>query len=99
MNVVANAIRAMPEGGTMRIAFRRVEDAMVITFSDTGAGIEAEVASHVFEPFFTTKREGIGLGLFLSRAIVESHGGTIVIVPNTVGPATTPTFTFSPRTR
>jgi signal transduction histidine kinase len=96
INVVANAIQAMPEGGTMRIAFRRVEDAMVITFSDTGAGIEAEVASHVFEPFFTTKREGIGLGLFLSRAIVESHGGKIDIGPNQDGPGTTVTFTFPP---
>ncbi len=96
INVVANAIQAMPEGGTMRIAFRRVEDAMVITFSDTGAGIEAEVVNQVFDPFFTTKREGIGLGLFLSKAIVESHGGTIDIGPNPNGPGTTVTFSFPP---
>jgi signal transduction histidine kinase len=96
INVVANAIQAMPDGGTMGIRFRRVEDAMVITFSDTGAGIEAEVVDHVFEPFFTTKREGIGLGLFLSRAIVESHGGTIDIGSNPHGPGTTVTFSFPP---
>ena len=96
INVVANAIQAMPDGGTMGIRFRRVEDAMVITFSDTGAGIEAEVVDHVFEPFFTTKREGIGLGLFLSRAIVESHGGTIDIGSNPDGPGTTVTFSFPP---
>jgi len=96
INVVANAIQAMPEGGTMRIAFRRVDGAMVITFSDTGAGIEAQVAGHVFEPFFTTKREGIGLGLFLSKAIVETHGGTIDIGPNPDGSGTTVTFTFPP---
>jgi signal transduction histidine kinase len=96
INVVANAIQAMPEGGTMRIAFRRVDGSMVITFSDTGAGIEAEVVNHVFEPFFTTKREGIGLGLFLSRAIVETHGGTIDIGSNADGPGTTVTFTFPP---
>jgi signal transduction histidine kinase len=96
INVVANAIQAMPEGGTMRIGFRRVEGAMVITFSDTGAGIEAEVVNHVFEPFFTTKREGIGLGLFLSKAIVETHGGTIDIGPNADGPGTTVTFSFPP---
>ena len=96
INVVANAIQAMPEGGTMRITFRRVEGSMVISFSDTGAGIEAGVADHVFEPFFTTKREGIGLGLFLSKAIVETHGGRIDIGPNADGPGTTLTFTFPP---
>jgi signal transduction histidine kinase len=96
INVVANAIQAMPEGGTMRITFRRVDGSMVIAFSDTGAGIEAEVADHVFEPFFTTKREGIGLGLFLSKAIIETHGGTIDIGPNADGPGTTLTFTFPP---
>jgi signal transduction histidine kinase len=96
INVVANAIQAMPEGGTMRIALRRREGAMMISFSDTGAGIEAEVVNHVFEPFFTTKRDGIGLGLFLSKAIVEAHGGTIDIGPNADGPGTTLTFTFPP---
>lgn len=96
INVVANAIQAMPEGGTMRIGFRRVEGSMVITFSDNGAGIEAEVANHVFEPFFTTKRDGIGLGLFLSKAIVEAHGGTIEIGPNADGHGATLTFTFPP---
>jgi len=98
INVVANAIQAMPEGGTMRIGFRRVDGdgSMVISFSDTGAGIEAGVAGHVFEPFFTTKRDGIGLGLFLSKAIVETHGGTIDIGPNADGHGTTLTFTFPP---
>jgi len=96
INVVANAIQAMPEGGTMRIMFRRVDGSMVIAFSDNGAGIEAEVASHVFEPFFTTKRDGIGLGLFLSKAIVEAHGGTIEIGPNADGHGTTLIFTFPP---
>jgi signal transduction histidine kinase len=96
INVVANAIQAMPEGGTMGITFRRVDGSMVITFSDTGAGIQAEAVNHVFEPFFTTKRDGIGLGLFLSKAIVETHGGTIDIGPNADGPGTTVTFTFPP---
>ncbi len=96
INVVANAIQAMPEGGTMRITFSRLDGSMVIAFSDTGAGIEAGVANHVFEPFFTTKRDGIGLGLFLSKAIVEAHGGTIEIGPNGDGHGTTLTFTFPP---
>jgi signal transduction histidine kinase len=94
MNVVANAVQAMPEGGTMRVAFSKDNDRLVIRFSDTGPGIDPEVANHIFEPFFTTKREGIGLGLFLSKAIVEGHGGTIDIGPNKPGPGTTVTFTF-----
>ncbi len=98
INVVANAIQAMPEGGTMRIGFTRDNGNMVVRFSDTGAGIEPEVAKKVFEPFFTTKREGIGLGLFLSKAIVEKHGGSIAIGPNDSQPGTTVTFSF-PLTR
>ena len=92
INVVANATQAMPEGGDLTVAFRREGDNEVITFSDTGAGIDPEVASHVFEPFFTTKREGIGLGLFFSQAIVENHGGTIRIGSNPAGHGTTVTF-------
>ena len=94
INVVANAIQAMPEGGKLEVAFKREDDNEVITFSDTGGGIEPEVASHVFEPFFTTKRDGVGLGLFFSRAIVERHGGTITIGPNPAGRGTTVTFIF-----
>ena len=94
MNVVANAVQAMPDGGTMRITFRRENERLVIRFCDTGAGIDPDAAAHVFEPFFTTKREGIGLGLFLSKAIVEGHGGTIDIGPNPTGPGTAVTFTF-----
>jgi signal transduction histidine kinase len=94
MNVVANAVQAMPDGGTMRIKFSRENERLVIRFCDTGAGIDPDAAAHVFEPFFTTKREGIGLGLFLSKAIVEGHGGTIAIGPNPTGPGTAVTFTF-----
>ncbi|HUO03880.1 MAG TPA: HAMP domain-containing sensor histidine kinase [Candidatus Binataceae bacterium] len=94
INVIANAIQAMPDGGTLKIAFHRSEGGIAINFSDTGAGIDPDVASHVFEPFFTTKREGIGLGLFLSKAIVERHGGTAAIGPNPEGHGTTLTFTF-----
>jgi signal transduction histidine kinase len=82
----------MPEGGELGVAFKRDGDDQVITFSDTGAGIQPEVVSHVFEPFFTTKRDGIGLGLFFSRAIVQRHGGAIRIGPNPAGRGTTVTF-------
>ncbi len=94
VNVVANAIQAMPEGGRLRIGFERADTTLKVVFSDTGAGIDPQVASRAFEPFFTTKREGIGLGLFLSQAIMEKHGGGIEIRPNEPGPGTSVTFVF-----
>ena len=94
VNVVANATQAMPDGGALDIGFHQNNGSLVIDFSDSGAGIEPEVARRVFEPFFTTKREGIGIGLFLSKAIVEKHGGAIAIAPNPAGKGTTVTFTF-----
>jgi signal transduction histidine kinase len=94
MNVVANAVQAMPDGGTIKVTFAHLDGRMVIKFTDTGGGIDPDIAAKIFEPFFTTKREGIGLGLFLSKAIVEGHGGTIDIGPNQPGPGTTVTFTF-----
>src|SRR5271170_1223829 len=94
VNVIANAIQAMPDGGELRIAFHQIGDRLVITFRDNGAGIDPDVAKRVFEPFFTTKREGIGLGLFLSRSIVERHGGPISIAPLADEHGTIVTFTF-----
>ncbi len=94
MNVVANSVQAMPEGGRLRVGFNREDSKLAISFADTGAGIDPDVAQRIFEPFFTTKSEGIGLGLFLSKAIVEKHGGTIEINPNSPNPGTTVTFTF-----
>jgi signal transduction histidine kinase len=94
INVVANATQAMPDGGELKISFAQTDGQLVVSFADTGVGIEPGVAERVFEPFFTTKREGIGIGLFLSRAIVEKHGGTIAIGPNDSKPGTIVTFTF-----
>jgi len=95
INVVANAVQAMPNGGELKVNFARDNGRLNVTFSDTGVGIDPEVADHVFEPFFTTKREGIGLGLFLSRAIVEKHGGDITLKPNESGHGTSVVFSFS----
>lgn len=94
VNVVANATQAMPDGGQLQITFARDDGRLVLSFADTGKGIEPEYVEHVFEPFFTTKREGIGLGLFFSKAIVEKHGGSIAIGPNSQPPGTTVTFSF-----
>jgi signal transduction histidine kinase len=94
INVIANATQAMPEGGQLRNEFARNDGHFIVRFSDTGLGIDPEIAAHVFEPFYTTKREGIGLGLFFSKAIVEKHGGTVTISPNDPPPGANVTFTF-----
>jgi signal transduction histidine kinase len=94
VNVVANATQAMPEGGQLKVEFARNDGHFTVRFSDTGPGISPEIGAQVFEPFFTTKREGIGLGLFFSKAIVEKHGGTITISPNEPPPGAHVTFTF-----
>ena len=79
VNLVVNAIQAMPEGGTLTIATRPSDSYVVLTVEDTGAGMDQEVQSRIFTPFFTTKdiHEGTGLGLPVVHGIVSSHGGTI----------------------
>jgi nitrogen fixation/metabolism regulation signal transduction histidine kinase len=94
VNVVANATQAMPEGGQLKIKFARNDGHVAVRFSDSGSGLDPEIAAHAFEPFYTTKREGIGLGLFFSKAIVEKHGGTITISANQPPPGANVTFTF-----
>ncbi len=94
INVVANATQAMPDGGLLKVSFEQADGKLLVSFADSGGGLEPGVADRVFEPFFTTKREGIGIGLFLSRAIVEKHGGTIAIGANDSRPGAKVTFTF-----
>lgn len=81
VNLVVNAIQAMPGGGTLTIATEREGDAVVLTVEDTGVGMSADVLSKVFMPFFTTKAvgEGTGLGLSVVHGIVTAHGGRIEV--------------------
>jgi two-component system, NtrC family, sensor kinase len=83
LSLVMNAIDAMPHGGTLRIASRYLVDSMEaqIEVKDDGIGIPADVLPNLFEPFFTTKERGhgLGLGLAISRTIVERHLGRIEV--------------------
>lgn len=79
-NLVLNATQAMPEGGKLVIE-SRLDDAkrVAISFTDTGEGIPGEIIKKLFEPLFTTKAKGIGLGLAVTKTLVEGHGGTIKV--------------------
>jgi PAS domain S-box-containing protein len=85
MNLMLNGIEAMREtGGEMTIASRRVEpDQLLIAVSDTGVGLPGDKAERMFDAFFTTKPHGTGMGLSISRRIIESHGGRLWASPNT----------------
>ncbi|MEZ4298406.1 MAG: ATP-binding protein [Polyangiaceae bacterium] len=78
LNLVRNAREAMPEGGTLSVSVRSIEPAAAeIVIEDEGVGIPEEVIANVFDPFFTTKARGTGLGLAVTREIIEAHGGHI----------------------
>jgi signal transduction histidine kinase len=75
-NLVLNAMEAMPKGGKLIFVTGIVDKASVkISIEDTGPGIVVDDTERLFQPFFTTKPEGVGLGLTMSRKIVEKHGG------------------------
>lgn len=78
INLLVNAIHAMPGGGTLTLATRDWNgDGVEISVADSGTGLTPETLERLFRPFFTTKREGTGLGLWISRGIVERYGGDL----------------------
>jgi len=76
-NIVLNAFEAMPAGGTLTVRAVRTADRLSLSFADSGIGVDKEKLDKVFEPFFTTKSRGLGLGLALTRKVIEEHGGKV----------------------
>ncbi len=95
-NLITNAIQATEQGGRVTITTARVGDRIEVSVEDTGSGIPADRLAAIFEDFVTTKRRGLGLGLAISKRIVEQLDGTIV-VESEVGRGTKFTLRFPAR--
>jgi two-component system sensor kinase FixL len=98
LNLVRNAIEAMQQSDTRELILSAMPapDKMIrISVSDTGPGIAPEVSNQLFQPFVSTKRQGMGVGLSISRTIIEGHGGRIWVDSKPGGGAT---FSFTLRT-
>jgi signal transduction histidine kinase len=97
MNLMLNGIEAMKgmsTPGKLTITSRQDDNGqLVISIADTGAGLKPGQAEQIFKPFFTSKSQGTGMGLPISRSIIESHDGRLWVTPNP-GPGTTFQFTL-----
>ena len=93
INLIKNAIDAMPEKGTLTIGSRQVDDCVEFTFTDTGIGMSDQTKAKIFMPLFTTKAQGMGFGLAICKRIIEAHGGKIT-VDSSLGKGTTFTVTL-----
>jgi two-component system, NtrC family, sensor kinase len=79
INLVRNAREAMPSGGALSVSAWAADGVAEIRVQDSGLGMAPEIQERIFEPFFTTKAGGTGLGLSLSRQIIEAHGGSVTV--------------------
>ena len=83
LNVISNATEAMQNGGLLQVSTRLADEgeAILLSVCDDGVGVEPDMLDKVFDPFVSSKREGVGLGLVNTRAVVESHGGRVRLAP------------------
>ena len=79
MNIILNAIEAMPEGGVLNVAIDRTDEMLRLEITDTGRGIAEEEVKKIFEPFYTTKAQGLGLGMPYAKKIIDQHDGTMSV--------------------
>lgn len=79
INIIKNAVDAMPRGGELEIKSEKVNDQLKISFRDTGIGISKENLSRLGSPLFTTKAKGVGMGLAICKRLTEAHGGSLSI--------------------
>jgi signal transduction histidine kinase len=81
INIILNAMDAMPEGGKLKIELNQSDNQVIVVIEDTGTGIKGQHLPHIFDPFFTTKGigKGTGLGLSISYAIIKEHEGRVTV--------------------
>lgn len=80
LNLIKNALEAMPKGGILRVAVRKQGDKVIFRVTDTGCGIDPELQAKIFEPFVSFgKSKGTGLGMAIAKSVVDAHGGTISV--------------------
>jgi len=98
MNLMINSIEAMPEGGKLSITtYWRPEQGQIFEIHDSGTGILEEDKGRIFDPFFTRKPEGTGMGLSISRQIIEKHGA-LMELDSSPGKGTTFRLIFPQKT-
>ena len=88
LNILINAMQAMPDGGKISIRLRAAGPAVSVTFADNGEGVPAELLDKIWDPFYTTKEKGTGLGLGIVKNIIKAHGGRTSIDNRPGGGAT-----------
>lgn len=93
LNLILNALDAMPNGGAIRIEVHNTLEEIIIKITDSGKGIKEEDLKHIFDPFFSKKDGGTGLGLSVVHGIIKKHGGKISAV-SFIGKGTTFTISF-----